>query len=66
MAASVVLAGAITATDAAAGSVTTQPYKIDLADGDLVGLVVSESTSCASSAEYVVELWGRWVSPDAF
>lgn len=60
----VVLAGEITATDAAAGSVTTHPYKIDIADGDLIGLVVSESTSCASSAEYVVELWGRWVDTD--
>jgi len=60
------LAGAITATDAAAGSVTTNAYKVNIADGDLVGLLVKESTSCASSAEYIVELWGRWVSDDAF
>lgn len=66
VAGTVVLAGAITATDAAAGSVTTNEYKIDLADGDLVGIVVAESTSCASSAEYIVELWGRWVPADAF
>jgi hypothetical protein len=57
---------AVVATDAAAGSVTTTSYKVDLADGALVGIVVGESTSCASAAEYVVEIWGRWVAADAF
>jgi hypothetical protein len=57
---------AVVATDAAAGAVTTTAYKINLADGALVGLVVGESTSCASSGEYVVELWGRWVAADSF
>jgi hypothetical protein len=54
------------ATDAAAGSVTSSAYKVNLADGALVGIAVTSGTACDSSAEYVVELRGRWVADDAF
>jgi hypothetical protein len=54
------------ATDAAAGAVTSSVYEINLADGALVGIAVTDGTSCASSAEYVVELRGRWVADGAF
>ncbi len=61
----IVLAGAITAVDQA-DALTTHPYKIDLADGDVVGIVASESTSCAGATEVIVTLWGRWVPAEAF
>lgn len=41
-------------------------YNINIADGDLIGIMVADGTSCASSAEYIVELWGSWVSDGAF
>jgi hypothetical protein len=46
----------------AAGAVSTKEYKINLADDDLVGIMVADGTSCASSAEYVVELWGSFLT----
>jgi hypothetical protein len=51
---------------AAAETAVTKPYAINLKDGDLVGIMLADGTSCDSSAEYVIELWGRWVADDAF
>lgn len=53
------LAGAITAVDQS-DAVTTNDYAVNLDAGDLVGIVFSESTSCAGAAEVIVTLWGRW------
>jgi hypothetical protein len=41
---------------------------LNLAEGDLVGIMVTDGDGCAdgTSPTYQVELWGRYVSDDAF
>ena len=50
----------------AADTTFTGVYKYNLADGNVVGLALGNGTSCDSSGEYVITLWGRWVDAGAF
>jgi hypothetical protein len=49
-------------------TVQTLPFKYNLADGDLVGIMVGMGTVCGDGTDpvYLVELWGKFVADDAF
>jgi hypothetical protein len=44
------------------------PVAVNLADGDLVGIMVEDGDGCAdgTSPFFIVELWGSYVADDAF
>jgi hypothetical protein len=50
-------------------TIQTFPLALDIADGDLVGIMVGQGVTCGDGTAdpvYIVELWGNFVADDAF
>jgi hypothetical protein len=58
-----------TAVNQTISTVAAFPFKYNLADGDLVGIMVTDGVTCGGGTaepNYIVELWGNWVADDSF
>jgi hypothetical protein len=57
-----------TTATATLNTVEVLEFNVNLADGELVGIMVGQGTVCGSGTDpqYIVEMWGRWVGDDAF
>jgi hypothetical protein len=50
-------------------TVVTADFRYDIADGDLVGIMVGQGVTCGDGTAdpiYRVELWGNWVGAESF
>jgi hypothetical protein len=62
-------ANATTSVTQLVSTVQTLAMPYNLADGDLVGIMLTDGVTCGGGTaepNYIVELWGRYVDDDAF